>query len=138
MNYLQLINEILTQMDLPTLKSFDEAHLPIHAKIKDYIKRANENILSYHEWGFANDKNMYAKNEFGTLQKNFDAETDTSIIPEPFGSEMIVYWVCVELNQEPNNPKYAHWLNRYKKAFSELNAAGKKCFGNPVFKIERG
>ncbi len=138
MNFFQLINAVLAQMDLPQLQNFSDAKLPVHTKIKDYIRRANADIITYHDWGFANDEKNFIKNEFGELKKNFKYEGDKSIIPEPFGSEMIVYWVCVELNQEPNNPKYAHWLQRYNKAFSELNAAGKKYCGKPVFKIERG
>ena len=137
MNFFQLINAILAQMDLPQPETFDEARLPVHTKIKDYIRRANESIICYHDWGFANDKQKYVINEFGELKKNFKYETDKSIIPEPFGSAMIIYWVCLELNQEPNNPKYVHWLQRYNKAYAELNAAGKKMYGKPVFKIER-
>ena len=138
MNYFQLINAILAQMDLPQIQSFGDAHLPIHTKIKEYINRANASILSYHEWGFANSDKNFILNEYGELGKKFEYENDKSILPEPYGSEMIIYWVCIELNQEPNNPKYVHWLQRYNKAFSALNAAGKKFCGNPVFKIERG
>ena len=138
MNFFKLINAILAQMDLPQIETFQEAKLPVHNKIKEYINRANKAILSSQEWGFSGEENKYVLNEFGELRNNFKYETDKSILPEPFGSELIIYSVCLELNQEPNNPKYVHWHQRYNKALSELTAAEKKYFGSPVFKIKRG
>ena len=176
MNYFELINAVLLQLDLPILDDFKNAKLPIHNKIKLFINRANEQILTYYDWNFLRfvDKNAqneeplnpdkicvdgfvvpdflqkfktenisktpknFAYDEFGTLKKNLVNSHDKSILPEPYGSELIVSWVCAEINQEPNNPKYAHWKQKYNNTLAQFNASFREQNNTPKFNLKRG
>lgn len=170
MNFFELINAILLQLDLPVLDEFNNAKLPVHKKIKDFINKANKQIITYNDWNFKKKINgengefvavdgiveqdifvnnsatnspetpfqNFAKDEFGTFKQNLENETDTSILPEPFGSELIVCHVCTEINQEPNNPKYAHWRQKYNTAFAQLNANFRQKDTTVKFKLKRG
>lgn len=176
MNYFELINAILLQLDLPLLEDFKSAKLPIHNKIKLFINRANEQILTYNDWNFIkilneNSENettenpvnvgfngiiipdflqkfkannvtklprKFAFNEFGELKRKLVNSHDKSILPEPFGSELIICWVCAEINQEPNNPKYAHWKQKYNNTLAQLNASFRAENDTPKFNLKRG
>ena len=176
MNYFELINAVLLQLDLPILDDFKNAKLPIHNKIKLFINRANEQILTYYDWNFIDFLNKneqgeiaekpacigvngfvipdflqkfqennstksikkFALDEFNKPKFKLLNDSDRSILPEPYGSELIVSWVCAEIIQEPNNPKYAHWKQKYNNALAQFNASFREQKNTPKFNLKRG
>ena len=52
MNYLELINAVLQELDYKQVSSFSDLVKPDHEKIKTLVNRVNDSLLSHRDWAF--------------------------------------------------------------------------------------
>ena len=58
----------------------------------------------------------------GEEKKVLEAETDESLIPEPFSEPLLVYGSCMRLKGNPQHTRFNYWYGMYKEALANMKA----------------
>ena len=195
MNYLELINKCLLELNYKQINTFSELVKNDHKKIKTILNVVNQEICNTDNWNFllrkttitipANtveinnningrilhlfiDGKKYHYNEnfetllYGNIKNNMysnfnnklllpkfnkekeaqilyytknsaigsnntekeemELETDSSLIPEPFATQLLVYGTCLRMKANPSYIRFSYWLSMYKEALANLRA----------------
>ena len=48
--------------------------------------------------------------------------TDSSLIPEPFAEQLLVYGTCLRLKGNPQYYRFSYWMSMYKEALANLRS----------------
>lgn len=195
MNYFELINKCLVELNYKQETSFSQLSKNEHEKLKNIINIINTEICSLEKWNFLlreisltlpaqtgqiansvngriaavildgqkyfylddfekfftnsqpektytsfNDKLLFPvfdeEKEIkiiyytadcavsGTCEekKVLEAETDESLIPEPFSEPLLVYGSCMRLKGNPQHTRFNYWYGMYKEALANMKA----------------
>ncbi len=202
MNYFELFNKVMLELNLTPLSNFENALKSEHLRILENLKRANVEILTKYDWDFMKNQathelesgeNIVAVSHLGTvtrllcnscqmrfvplrgvftdaeglsgseysiwkdyiilpksdqkrtiyleytsyrfavdadgsLKANFEAAEDKSILPEPFGDDILVYGATVLTKANPKFEKFAFWQKCYNDAVLRLVESEKKSY----------
>lgn len=212
MNYLELINKCLVELNYKSVGAFDDLITGDHKRLKEIINRLNNELVLGYDWSFREAKSMItlisgefehyypidgkisavyyddnkcffepdyekfyrdvnheqaysiyankflmgafdedtdinifyysnkpAKSTTGELKDELSLESDESVIPAEYASNVLVYGACMRFKAMPNHPKYKHWSGEYLRALRSLQGANIKCEGQePAIKVNRG
>lgn len=195
MNYFELINKCLVELNYKQETSFSQLSKNEHEKLKNIINIINMEICSLEKWNFLlreisltlpaqtgqiansvngriaavildgqkyfylddfekfftnsqpektytsfNDKLLFpvfdeekeikiiyytadcAVSGTGEEKKVLEAETDESLIPEPFSEPLLVYGSCMRLKGNPQHTRFNYWYGMYKEALANMKA----------------
>lgn len=195
MNYFELINKCLVELNYKQETSFSQLSKNEHEKLKNIINIINTEICSLEKWNFLlrefsltlpaqtgqiansvngriaavildgqkyfylddfekfftnsqpektytsfNDKLLFpvfdeekeikiiyytadcAVSGTGEEKKVLEAETDESLIPEPFSEPLLVYGSCMRLKGNPQHTRFNYWYGMYKEALANMKA----------------
>ncbi len=202
MNYFELFNKVMLELNLTPLSNFENALKSEHLRILENLRRANVEILTKYDWDFMKNQathelesgeNIVAVRHLGTvtrllcnscemrfaplrgvftdaeglsggeysiwkdyiilpksdqkrtvyleytsyrfavdadgsLKANFEAAEDKSILPEPFGDDILVYGATILTKANPKFEKFAFWQKCYNDAVLRLVESEKKSY----------
>ena len=202
MNYFELFNKVMLELNLSPLSNFENALKSEHLRILENLKRVNLEILTKYDWDFMKNQSVhklqageniipikrlgtvtkimegstelnyaplkgyfidgegvsggtysvwknyivlpkadtergiyleytvleFARGECGEFKSNFETACDVSILPEPYGDDILVYGAVVLTKANPKFEKFAFWQKCYNDAILRLIESEKKTF----------
>lgn len=202
MNYFELFNKVMLELNLTPLSNFENACKSEHLRILENLRRANVEILTKYDWDFMKNQNVhklqageniipvkhlgtvtkimegstklqfaplrgafidgegvsgghysiwknyivlpksdmereiyleytaleFARDASGGLKGNFEAADDVSILPEPYGDDILVYGAVVLTKANPKFEKFSFWQKCYNDAVLRLIESEKKSY----------
>lgn len=211
MNYFDLINKCLVELNYKTCDKFTDLVKNDHAKIKNILNIINAEVCSFDNWNFLlrriqielpkntgdvlntiggrihsiyidnikyeffadferfilntqpsstytifNDKILlpifetdktidviYYTNNFAQDSQSQDipsmnAQTDVSVIPNPFAEPILIYGTCMRLKGNAEYSKFSYWYGMYKDSLANLRSKiGASAFEVPQISIKR-
>ena len=117
MNFFELINMCLYELNMKQIINFEEPDSDNLAEIKQIINNINIRICKT----CLNNNYFFSANEHGKYCKEMFMPADKSIIPYGLGDKIIIYGACVEYTRNPWHSKFAYWLNNYYDGINLLN-----------------
>lgn len=202
MNYFELFNKVMLELNLTPLTNFENARKSEHLRILENLRRVNTEILTKYDWDFMKNQATYklrggenivavnnlgtvtrllcnscplkysklkgvfadgegipsgsysiwkdyiilpksaenreiymeytayrfAVGEDGSLKANFEAQDDKSILPEPFGDDILVYGATILTKANPKFEKFSFWQKCYNDSILRLIESEKKSY----------
>lgn len=202
MNYFELFNKVMLELNLTQLSNFENATKSEHLRILENLRRTNVEILTKYDWDFMKNQTThelqageniipikhlgtvtkilansvplryaplkgtfidgegvsggsysiwknyvvlpksdmarkiyveytvleFAKNAQGGYKRNFEAADDKSILPEPYGDDILVYGATILTKANPKFEKFPFWQKCYNDAVLRLVESEKKSY----------
>ncbi len=202
MNYFELFNKVMLELNLSPVTNFENATKSEHLRILENLRRVNLEILTKYDWDFMKNQTSYelnegenivaisnlgtvtrllcnnlplryaplkgvftdaegipagcysiwrdyvvlpkirqkrkiyleytaykfARAEDGDLKGNFELASDKSILPEPFGDDVLVYGAVILTKANPKFEKFPFWQKCYNDAILRLIESEKKSY----------
>ena len=66
--------------------------------------------------------NCCVVDENGNEKTDFEYATDSTLLPMPFGEQLLIYGTCLRLKANPQYIKFSYWMSMYKEALLNLKS----------------